>query len=71
MSEDVRLEALHQVHVVLSQFEGCPLETHVAWGTRKHETKVDMDDMPVCINQDVLVVPILNLEQVLHQRVPG
>ena len=65
--EDVRVLALHQLDVILSHLEGCPLEVHVPGRARQHEAEVDVDDVPGCVDQDVVVVPVFYLEQVLDQ----
>ena len=48
--EDIGILALHQLDVILSQLEGSLLEVHVSWTTRNHETKIDVDDMSLCIH---------------------
>jgi len=67
--EDVRILSLHQFDVVLREFEGRPLEVHVAWGAGEHEAEVDVYDVPVDINKDVVIVPILDIEEVLDETV--
>lgn len=69
MLEDVGLHALHQLHVVLGEFEGSPLEVHVSWGTRYHETEVYVDDVAVDIDEDVVVMSVLDVEQELDQAI--
>lgn len=67
--EDVWVYSLHQLHVVRCQLERGLLETHVARGRRQDEREVDVDDVSVSVDQDVVVMPVLNREQVLDQAV--
>lgn len=70
MLEDVRLTAIHQLHIILGQLERRLFETEVSWWTWNYETEVDVNDVPVNIYQDVIVVPILDFKQVLYNRIP-
>lgn len=62
MGENVRIFALHQLDIVLGQFEGRLLEVHVPRATRYHETEVNMNYVALSVHQDVIVVPVLNLQ---------
>ena len=64
MLEDVTVLALHQVDVVLSQLKGGFLEVHVPRRTWKHETEVDVNDMPVDIDQNIVVMAVFDVEEV-------
>lgn len=69
--EDVRLRALHQIHVVLREFEGGFFEVHVAGRAGDHETEIDVDDVAVDVHQDIVVVSILDVEEVLDDGIAG
>lgn len=71
MQEDVRLQPLHQFHIVLGELEGRLLEIEPAWRVGDHETEVDVHNMPHIVHQYIVIVPVLDLEQVLEQRVAG
>ena len=66
VEEYVRLGALHQLEVVFGQFEGSLLESKIAGRTAEDEAKINVDNMAVVINQDIIVVPVLDLEKILH-----
>jgi hypothetical protein len=69
VEENVRVDAVHELQVVAGELEGCLFEGEVAWRAAEDEAEVDMDDVPVAVHQDVVVVTVLDLEQVLHHRI--
>lgn len=69
MQENIRLLTLHNLHVVLSEFEWCFLESHVSRRTRDYKAKVDMNYMPICIHQNVVVMSVLYLKNILKKRI--
>jgi hypothetical protein len=66
VQEDVRVDALHQLQVVLGELEGSLFEGHVARRTAEDEAKINVNYVSVAVHQDVVVVPVLYLEQILH-----
>lgn len=69
MLEDVGLDALHELDVVVGKLEGGTLEIHVSWGAREHEAEIDVDDVTVDVDQDVVVVPVFDVEVVLDEGI--
>lgn len=63
--------ALHHLQKLPSELEGRGLEVDAPGGVGQHEAEVDVDDMPRIIQQQVAVVPVLDLEQVGDEAVPG
>ncbi len=51
------------------QFERCSLEAHVTRRVAKHEAKVDVDQVTFPVDQDVTVMPVLNLQEVCDNAV--
>jgi hypothetical protein len=64
--EDVGVLALHEFEVVLGELEGRLFEAEVAGGTAEDEGEVDVDEVSAVVDQDVVVVPVLDLEEILH-----
>eukprot|EP00639_Heterosigma_akashiwo_P005275 CAMPEP_0194576286 /NCGR_PEP_ID=MMETSP0292-20121207/11459_1 /TAXON_ID=39354 /ORGANISM="Heterosigma akashiwo, Strain CCMP2393" /LENGTH=275 /DNA_ID=CAMNT_0039428299 /DNA_START=410 /DNA_END=1234 /DNA_ORIENTATION=- len=71
--------AAQQLHPLLRQLEGRPLEVRVARRPGEHEPEVDVDGVALGVQEDVPVVPVLQVEQVaqdgvraqaLHEAVP-
>jgi hypothetical protein len=69
--EDVGLDTLHELDIVVGELEWGPLEVHVAGRAGEHEAEIDVNDMAVDIYEDVVIVPILDVEVVLDERVPS
>jgi hypothetical protein len=69
MLEDIRFDALHQFHIILSEFKGSPLKIHVSWWTRYHKTEIYVNDMTIDIDKDVVVMSILDVKQKLDQTI--
>mmetsp|Transcript_36913 Transcript_36913/g.56522 ORF Transcript_36913/g.56522 Transcript_36913/m.56522 type:complete len:271 (+) Transcript_36913:265-1077(+) len=66
------LEAAEYVDIFLGQLEGRLLELEaLARGIGEQEAVVDVNDVAFSVDHYVLVVPVLNLKDVLHQRVAG
>ena len=51
------------------ELERRSLETNVPWGVGEHEAKVDVDEVPIAVEEDVAVVPVLDLQEVRDERV--
>lgn len=49
--------------VLWRQLERCSLEADVAWCVAEDETKVDVNEMTVAVEQDVAVMPIFDLQE--------
>ena len=58
------VEPAEHFYVLEGKFERCRLEADIPRGVGQHEAEVDMNKMPVPIEEDVAVVPVLNLEEV-------
>lgn len=69
MQENIRIHPIHQFNVVLRYLKWSFLETEVAWRTAHDEAEVNMDYVPLVIDQNIVIVPIFNLKQVLDDRV--
>lgn len=48
---------LTHIHKFSGEFEGRRLKAKIPGGTGKDEPKIDVDDVSICIQQDVAVVP--------------
>lgn len=70
MSEDIGILTLHKLNVILCEFKWSFLEIHIARTARKHKTEVNMNNMPLGIYKDVIIMPIFYLEKVLNDGVP-
>lgn len=53
----------------MGQLERRALERDDAGGVRDHEAEVDVDDVALCVDEDVAVVSVSDLEEVADQRV--
>ena len=70
VSECRRVFAAHHLHHLLRQLERRLLELDaLAWGIREQEAEVDVKHMAFNVNQDVLVVPVFDLQDVADQAV--
>ncbi len=69
--ENIWLCSFHQFHVIWCQFEGRLLESHISGRWGQYEREIDVNDMAVCVDQDVIVMPILDGEEVLDETVTG
>lgn len=67
MSKNIRFRPFHQFYIILCQFERSSLEVHVAGAGGNHETEVYVDNVAHCVDKDVVVVSIFDLEQILDQ----
>ena len=55
---------------LLGKLEVCILEPHVPSGRNiENKTEIDMDQVPIFIDQDVPVMPILHLQDVTRHRI--
>ena len=63
------VEAAEDLDVLERELEGRGLEADVAGRVGEHEAEVDVDEVPVAVEEDVAVVPVLDLQQVRHERV--
>lgn len=70
MLENIGIFSLHKLDVIFCHFEGSSLEIHVTWGARQHKTEIYVDDVPRCIDQDIIIMSIFYLEEILNERVP-
>lgn len=66
VEEDVGVLSVHEFEVVLGELEGRLLEAEVARRAAHDEAEVYVDDVALVVDQDVVVVPVLYLEQILH-----
>jgi len=71
MLEDIRLDALHELDVVVGELEWSSLEVHVSWWGWKHKAKINVDDMSIYIDKDIVVMSVFDIEIVLDERIPG
>lgn len=62
MGEYVGIFALHELDVVLGEFEWGFLEIHVARATWQHETEVYVDYVALGVDEDVVVMTIFYQE---------
>eukprot|EP00304_Pavlova_gyrans_P009438 CAMPEP_0206048210 /NCGR_PEP_ID=MMETSP1466-20131121/23461_1 /ASSEMBLY_ACC=CAM_ASM_001126 /TAXON_ID=44452 /ORGANISM="Pavlova gyrans, Strain CCMP608" /LENGTH=321 /DNA_ID=CAMNT_0053423253 /DNA_START=299 /DNA_END=1262 /DNA_ORIENTATION=+ len=63
------LHATHELHVFVGEFEGRRLKAHVAArAVGDQEAKVDVHDVALHVQEDVAVVPVLDLQQVGDDR---
>ena len=63
------VEAPEDLDVLQRELERRRLEADVAWRVREHEPEVDVDEVPVAVEEDVAVVPVLDLQQVRDEGV--
>mmetsp|Transcript_26151 Transcript_26151/g.83517 ORF Transcript_26151/g.83517 Transcript_26151/m.83517 type:complete len:428 (-) Transcript_26151:486-1769(-) len=61
--------AVHDLEQLPRELEGGGLEVDPPGGVGEHEAKVDVDDVPLLVHEYVAVVPVLDLEDVAHNRV--
>lgn len=69
MHKYIRIHSIHQIDIVLCDLKRCLLKAKIAWRAAHDEAEINMDDMAVGINEDIVIVPVLYLKQVLHNRV--
>ena len=65
----IRLHPAEHLDVLERELERCSLEPDVARRVREHEPEVDVDEVPVAIEENVAVVSVLDLEEVGDDRV--
>lgn len=66
------VEAADDFHVVQGQLERCSFKAHIpARRVGKHESKVNMNEMAIAIDQDIAVVPVLDLQQESDDGISG
>lgn len=70
MFKNIGIHSFHQLDIILSDLKGRFLKVEIPRRTADHKTEVDMDNMPHIIHQNIIIMPVLNLEDVLEQRVP-
>lgn len=70
MFSDVWIQSLHQLHIVVGEFEWSFLKVDVSGWTAQDEAKINMDCVTHSIDQDVIVMSVFDLEQVLEKGVP-
>ena len=63
--------ALEQLDVLARELEGGGLEVPVPGRRGEDEPEVDVDDVPLVVDQEVAVVPVLDLEDVGQDAVGG
>ena len=64
-----RLDPSQHFNILQREFERGSLEPNISRRVGKHETKIDMDEMSVAVEEDVAVVPVFDLEEVGDERV--
>ena len=70
-SKSVEYLAAHDVDELGRQFEGRALEAEILGRRRQDEAEIDVDDVALAVEEDVAVVPVLDLDQVADERVGG
>ena len=63
------VEATEDLDVLERQFKWRRLETDVTGRVREHEAEVDVNEVPVAVEEDVAVVSVFNLEQIRHEGI--
>ena len=63
------LYATQDIYILHGQFEWRGLEAQVPRRVRKHEAEVDVHDMAFAVDEDVPVMPVLDLEEVRDEGV--
>jgi hypothetical protein len=63
--------AAQDVYVLLSELKGYGLEIQVARRIGQEEAKVDVNHMPLRVEQDVSVMSVLYLKDVAEERIAG
>jgi hypothetical protein len=71
VGEFIAFEPIHQINILLRQFEGCLFKGPLAWRVLHHEPKVDMQKVSVSRKHDVAVVTVFHIENVTEDRVAG
>lgn len=69
--EHVAVDAIHQIDVLLGKLERCLLELDVAGALAQDKAEVNVHDMAGRVDEQVAVVPVLDLEDVADQTVPS
>ena len=59
------------LHKLWRELEGTGLEPQILGRGREYEPVVDVDEVALAVEQDVAVVPVLDLHQVGHDAVGG
>ena len=67
--EGCPFEAAEHLDVLERELERRGLEADIPRRVRQHEAKVDVDQVPIAVDQDVAVVPVLDLQQVCDDGV--
>lgn len=61
LSEWRATQSAEYVDVLERQLKRRGFETHIAWAVREHETEVDVYEVTFSVEQDIAVVPVLDL----------
>lgn len=64
-----RFCVLHWFHATLGQFRWSSIKTQVAWDWLNNEAEIYVDNVSRCIDKNVVVVSIFDLEKILDQWV--
>lgn len=64
LSERSRFGSSQHFDILQREFEGSRFEADITRRIREHETKVDVDEMPVTVEEDVTVVSVFDLQEV-------
>ena len=48
-------------NVLLSQLEGSCFKVKIAWAVREHKAEINVDHVALTVQQDVSIVPVLDL----------
>lgn len=68
--EFLALRTLQEAHEFFRHLEGGPFKLEsLPRGIREEESIIDMNDVTLIVYHDILVVPVLDLQNVAHQRV--
>ena len=59
-----RLDPSQHFNILQREFERGGLESDISRRVGKHETKIDVDEMSVAVEEDVAVVSVFDLEEV-------
>ena len=72
LDEFLGMHATEDVDELLRKLERCLLELKTsAWEAGEKEPEVNVDDVAMRINEEVLVVPVFDLEDIACERVSG
>ena len=69
--EHVAAQPAHHFHKLRGELEGGALEAQVLGRAAQDEAVVDVNEVALAVEQDVAVVPVLDLQDVAEKGVPG